>query len=217
MTRRREGGRLLRRAVGPAFAGAGTVVLCVAAALAAGPPSPAGAAPSTGTAPAVTNRPVLAYVTDYTTGYLSVIDTTTSKVTATIPLSLKPAATCTTSATACKPTTTHPVGVTASPGGTTIYVDCSGKATVNGAIDVIDVATDTVTKVIPLAQGAVASAINPNGTTLYVAVTLTGTRKAGIDVVDLYGAADDGAADDADDDAAQDDGQRNGTAARVHR
>ena len=136
---------------------------------------------------------MLAYATDFSAGYLSVIDTTATPpaVTATIPLSLKTAATCTPSTTACKPTTTHPVGVTASTSGTTIYVDCSGPngSPFSGAIDVVDVATDKVTKVIPLAHGAQASAINASGTTLYVGITFatttTTTRRGAIDTVDL--------------------------------
>lgn len=176
-------GRSLVRPLGPVLAGAGAVTLCIAATLGGAAPGTAGAATLQG----VSGRPVLAYVTDNAAGYLSVIDTTTAKVAATIPLSLKPASTCTAAPATCKATRTHPVGITASPNGTTVYVDCSGPATVTGAIDVVDVATDTVTNVIPLPHaGAQSSAISANGDTLYVAVTLTtAVRKGAIDFVDL--------------------------------
>ena len=164
--------------MGRVLAGAGAVVLSVTASLGG---AGAGAARA-----ATTSRPVLAYVTDDAAGYLTVINTTTAEVVAKVPLSMKTSSTCVAAPTACKPTTVHPVGVTASPNGTTVYVDCSGPNSAVGAIDVVDVATEKVTKVIHLTHSAMASAISPGGETLYVAVILTATpRKGAIDTVDL--------------------------------
>src|SRR5262245_58831357 len=89
----------------------------------------------------------VAYVTNFASNTVSVIDTSTNTVTATIPVG------------------NGPNGVVASPDGTRVYVsDFSGSA-----ISVIDTATNTVTATFPLPGTIpVFLAITPDGKILYV-------------------------------------------------
>src|SRR5262245_43858304 len=89
----------------------------------------------------------VAYVTNFASNTVSVIDTSTNTVTANIPVG------------------NGPGGVVASPDGTRVYVADFNVS----AISVIDTATNTVTATFPL-PGALPAhlAITPDGKTLYV-------------------------------------------------
>ncbi len=82
-----------------------------------------------------------AYVTNFGSGTVSVIDTATDQVTATIPVGV------------------HLMGVAASPDGSRVYVTNNGSDTVS----VIDTATDRVTATIPVGFEPVGVAVSPNG------------------------------------------------------
>jgi YVTN family beta-propeller protein len=93
-----------------------------------------------------------AYITNqgpepFTASTVSVIDTATNTVTATIPVG--PAS----------------IGVAASPDGSTVYVTNLG----NNSVSVIDTATNTVTATIFVASGPVGVAVTPDGSKVYVA------------------------------------------------
>jgi len=90
-----------------------------------------------------------AYITNEKSGDVSVIDTATNTVTATVPLEDK-----------------VPLGVAVTPDGTNVYV---GKV-YNNSVSVINTTTNTVIDeaTIPLLGGTLGVAINPNGTEAYV-------------------------------------------------
>ncbi len=87
-----------------------------------------------------------AYVTSINTNTVSVIDTSTNSVAATIPVGSGPA------------------GVVVSPDGTTAYVSNSN----DGTLSVIDTATNSVTATISTGGTPGFSAISPDGKTLFV-------------------------------------------------
>jgi YVTN family beta-propeller protein len=105
-----------------------------------------------------------AYVANAGSNSVSVIDTATNTVTATIPLASSPAP------------------VVASPDGSRVYVGDSTFDFVNGCpcpsgtVYVIDTSTNTVVRTIPLANGEDAArlAITPDGKTLYGSADTTG-------------------------------------------
>ncbi|KQY02941.1 hypothetical protein ASD37_25680 [Mycobacterium sp. Root135] len=70
------------------------------------------------------------------------------------------------------PTMPAPEGVAISPDGSRVYVAHSSH---NGAVTVIDTATNTVTATIPVGDGPIGVAISPNGSRLYVSNTVDGT------------------------------------------
>jgi len=79
-------------------------------------------------------------------GTISVIDTATNKVTATVPVG------------------SYPFGVAVNPTETKVYVTNRGSSTVS----VIDTATNTVTATIPIETGANGIAVSPDGKKVYV-------------------------------------------------
>jgi YVTN family beta-propeller protein len=81
-----------------------------------------------------------AYVT---TNAVSVIDTATNTVVATIPVGVSP------------------IGVAITPDGTRAYVTNEGSNTVSGTVSVIDTATNTVVATIPVGPGPFGIAITP--------------------------------------------------------
>jgi YVTN family beta-propeller protein len=91
------------------------------------------------------------YVTNYEGGTVSVVNTSTETVTATIRVG------------------SYPQGVTVSPDGTTVYVANHG----DGTVSVISAATDAVTGTIALGanSGPAYVAFTPNGATAYVTDT----------------------------------------------
>src|SRR5256885_2255641 len=109
-----------------------------------------GAGLDTATAQAQTR----AYVTNIISNTVSVIDTATNTVVATIPVGLAP------------------LGVAITPDGTRAYV-----ANGSNIVSVIDTATNTVVATIPVGveAGPVGVAITPDGTRAYVANILSNT------------------------------------------
>jgi len=93
-----------------------------------------------------------AYIANTSAGTVSVINTTTNTVVATIP-----------------GVGTNPIGVAVSPNGSKVYV---GDAFISNEgvskVFVIDTATNTVVASIPVGFGAAFVAISPNGSKLYV-------------------------------------------------
>jgi YVTN family beta-propeller protein len=118
-----------------AFLGAGNCVLCavLAPAVALGA-RPAEAAP-------------FAYVANSGSNTVSVIDTATNKVVATVPVG------------------TNPAGVAVTPDGTKVYVANENDNTVS----VIRTATNTVVRTVPVGTAPVGVAVSPDGTKVYVA------------------------------------------------
>jgi len=117
-----------------------------------------------------------AYITNYNSDTVSVIDTATNKVKATINVS------------------EHPYGVAVNPDGTSVYV------THWDTVSVINTATNNVTATVPVGGGSYGVAVTPDGTKVYVAssffndnvyVINTATNKvtATVEVVDPYGVA----------------------------
>ena len=88
-----------------------------------------------------------AYITNQNSNNVSVIDTATNTVVATIPVG------------------SGPVGVAVNPSGTRLYVTNRGS----GNISVIDTSTNAVVATIPVGSGPVGVAVNPSGTRLYAA------------------------------------------------
>ena len=98
-----------------------------------------------------------AYIANINSNTVSVIDTTTNTLTATIPVG------------------SGPSGLVASPDGTTVYVSNFN----DGTISVINTASNTVTGVFNTTGNPGFSAISPDGKTLYVP-----NGNGGLDVVD---------------------------------
>jgi YVTN family beta-propeller protein len=99
--------------------------------------------------PMTTQAEPFAYITNSGDNTVSVIDTATNAVTATIAVG------------------GYPFGVAVHPDGATIYVTNTEDATVS----VIDAATNKVTATIPVGGGPVYGvAVTPNGSNLYVAI-----------------------------------------------
>ena len=87
-----------------------------------------------------------AYITNYNSNNVSVIDTATSAVTATITVG------------------SHPYGVAVTPDGSKIYVANVGS----NSVSVIDTATNTVTATIAVGIGPLGVAVTPDGSKVYV-------------------------------------------------
>src|SRR5262249_43923096 len=87
-----------------------------------------------------------AYVTNFVSGTVSVIDTATNTVVATVPVG------------------SFPRGVAITPDGTHAYVANS----VSGTLSVIDTATNTVVATVPMGSFPFWVAITPDGTHAYV-------------------------------------------------
>ena len=77
---------------------------------------------------------------------VSVIDTATNKVTATVPVG------------------NYPCGVAVNPAGTKVYV----VNTLDNTVSVIDTATNKVTATVPVGNVPTGVAVNPAGTKVYV-------------------------------------------------
>ncbi len=88
-----------------------------------------------------------AYVTNYNSNTVSVIDITTNKVTATVPVGISP------------------WGVAVSPDGTKVYVTNWNSNTVS----VIDTATNTVTATVDVGSNPIGITVTPDGSKVYVA------------------------------------------------
>ena len=98
-------------------------------------------------APAPT-RAQNAYITNSSSNTVSVIDTATNTVSATIPVGVVP------------------IAVAVTPDGSKVYVTNTNSFTVS----VIDTATNTVSATIPLGPFPEGVAVSPDGTKVYVAV-----------------------------------------------
>ncbi len=94
-----------------------------------------------------------AYITNGDSNSVSVIDTATNKVTATISVG------------------SNPMGAAISPDGTKVYV-ANAKS---NDISVIDTATNTVKAKVPLGSSPQGIAITPDGKKVYVAISLKNT------------------------------------------
>jgi YVTN family beta-propeller protein len=109
----------------------------------------------------------LAYVTNQSDGTVSVIDTSSGNVVATIPLP-------------CIECTAAPAGLAVTPNGKFVYVAIQNQ----GTVAVIDTSTNTVSVTIQLCSDCTSSpagvAITPDGTRAYV----TDTTRFAIEVID---------------------------------
>jgi YVTN family beta-propeller protein len=94
-----------------------------------------------------------AYITNLGSNTVSVIDTATNTVTATIPVGAEPR------------------GPAVSPDGSTVYI----TNTVDGTVSVIDTATNTVIATIPVGSLPLGVAVTPDGSKVYVANLRSGT------------------------------------------
>ena len=105
---------------------------------------------------------IRAYVANADTNTVSVVDTASNTVLATIPVGPIPFA---------------PIGIAITPDGTRVYVTNAGDPfdRANGTVAVIDTATDTVVATISVGILPEAVAITPDGTRAYVANTGTST------------------------------------------
>src|SRR5215472_1639850 len=88
-----------------------------------------------------------AYITNFDANTVSVIDTTSNTVAATIPVG------------------NNPYGVAVTPDGSTVYVANHDANTVA----VIDTASNTVAATIPVGNNPYGVAVTPDGSTVYVA------------------------------------------------
>jgi YVTN family beta-propeller protein len=88
-----------------------------------------------------------AYITNTGNNTVSVINTATNTVTATIAVGL------------------HPIGVAVTPDGSKVYVANDYSNTVS----VIDTASNTVTATIPVSVSPIGVAVTPDGSKVYVA------------------------------------------------
>ena len=89
-----------------------------------------------------------AYITNVDSNNVSVIDTATDNVTATVPVG------------------TYPFGVAVNPDGTKVYVTSMEHQHMS---TVIDTATNTVTATVSVADGPRGVAVTPDGKKVYVA------------------------------------------------
>jgi YVTN family beta-propeller protein len=141
-----------------------------------------------------------AYITNLGSFTVSVIDTATDMVTATIPGGLVPFGvavspdgskvyvtnsvsptgtvsvidTATNTVSATIPVGVFPEGVAVSPDGSKVYVANHGSIN-PGPVSVIDTATNTVSAAVPVGFGSVGVAVKPDGSKVYVANQLAGT------------------------------------------
>jgi YVTN family beta-propeller protein len=88
-----------------------------------------------------------AYITNIRADTVSVLNTASNTVTATIPVGF------------------FPTGVAVSPDGRTVYVANENS----GTVSVIDTATNTVSATIPVGNEPFGVAVSPNGRMVYVA------------------------------------------------
>jgi YVTN family beta-propeller protein len=102
---------------------------------------------------AVTPDGKQAYVANHGSGNVSVIDTATNAVVATVRVG------------------SGPYGIAVTPDGKHAYVADNGS----GNVDVIDTATNTVTATIPVGAGPYGLAVTPDGKTAYVSNQSAGT------------------------------------------
>ena len=103
-------------------------------------------------APLVWAAPI-AYIANRSSATVSVIDTATNAVTATVPVG------------------SGPFGVAVSPDGSRVYVSNQNDSTVS----VIDTATNTVTATVPVGSRPEGVAVSPDGSRVYVGNGLSGT------------------------------------------
>ncbi len=108
---------------------------------------------SAATAQSTSNTAKYAYITNSGDTTVSVIDTATNKVTATVNVG------------------SNPYGVAVNPKGTKVYV----ASDVNDAVSVIDTATNKVTATVPVGSDPWGVAVNSDGTKVYVANEGSGT------------------------------------------
>jgi YVTN family beta-propeller protein len=92
-----------------------------------------------------------AYITNFDSNTVSVIDTVSNTVTATIPVGANPMA--------------NPIGVAVSPDGSTVYI----VNEFSNNVSVIATASNTVTATIPVGSFPSGVAVTPDGSTVYVA------------------------------------------------
>lgn len=121
-----------------------------------------------------------AYITNYQSATVSVIDTSSNSVAKTIPVG------------------SGPVGVAVNPAGTLVYVTNSGSFNAScyypytgcgytgGTVTVIDASTNSVvTTIAGVGHGPYAAAVNPAGTRLYVTnYGTTGSAPSTVSVID---------------------------------
>jgi PGF-pre-PGF domain-containing protein len=139
-----------------------------------------------------------AYVTNYNSNAVSVIDTTTNKVTATVPVGRCPWGvavspegtrvyvtnwnsntvsvidTTTNTVTATVNVGSNPMGIAITPDGKKVYV----TNTMSNNVSIIDTTTNTVTATVNVGSNPTGVAVTPDGTKVYV------TKWGGVDVID---------------------------------
>jgi YVTN family beta-propeller protein len=94
-----------------------------------------------------------AYITNYLSHTVSIIDTSSNMVTATVPAG------------------SYPYGVAVSPDGAEVYVSNSQSNTVS----IIDTASNTVTTTIPVGSRPEGVAVTPDGANVYVSNSVSNT------------------------------------------
>lgn len=104
------------------------------------------------------------YVTTWSPGTLSVIDTSTHGVVATVNLGVG-----------------SPTGLAVHPAGTHVYVT---NGIPSGSVSVVDTGSNTIVDTIPIAGGPIGVAINPAGTRAYVSTDSPSTKVVVIDTAD---------------------------------
>ena len=102
-----------------------------------------------------------AYITNLDASTVSVIDTTSNTVTATIPVG------------------SGPLGVAVTPDGSTVYV----TNFIDGTVSVIATASNTVTATIPVGNNPFGVTASPDGSTVYVANEAAGTVAGTVSVI----------------------------------
>jgi len=109
-----------------------------------------------------------AYITNFYSNTVSVIDTATNTVTATIS----------------DASFNNPAGVAVSPDGSKVYVTNEGSSSFStGTVSVIDAATDAVT---PITVGGIpfGAAVSPDGSKVYAAITTSVSGAGAVSVID---------------------------------
>lgn len=144
-----------------------------------------------------------AYIANWGSANVSVLDTATNTVVATIPVGTAPAGvavnllgtrvyvtndydntvsvidTSTNAVVATIPVGTEPYGVAVNPAGTRVYV-ANNNSWGSGTVSVIDTSSNTVVATIPVGTGPYGVAVNPAGTRVYV----TNISSSNVSVID---------------------------------
>ena len=107
-----------------------------------------------------------AYITNSSSNTVSVIDTATNTVTATVDVGF------------------FPYGVAVSPDGSKVYVTNRGSGTESGTVSVIGTATNTLIATVPVGLSPFGVAVSPDGSKVYVTNSAFFTPSGTVSVID---------------------------------